>query len=133
MAQYIDKAAVVAEIERLDEFWHFYKGAAGGQAFVQSLLSFIDTLDVKEVDINKEISQFIDANFEKATIGYKLSLKRVAKYFFELGVQVNNPITAADKGMAEEIIINLKRVEQDYHLDLTKEMEWVRNKIQKGE
>jgi hypothetical protein len=35
--------------------------------------------------------------------------------------------------MAEEIIINLKRVEQDYRIDLTKEMEWLRNKVQKGE
>ena len=34
--------------------------------------------------------------------------------------------------MAEEIIINLKRVEQDYHIDLTREMEWVRNKVKKG-
>lgn len=46
MAQYIDKAKVVEEIERLDEFWHFYKGAAGGQAFVLSLLSFLDTLEM---------------------------------------------------------------------------------------
>ena len=58
-------------------------------------------------------------------------VKRTAKHFFELGLQVNNPITAADRGMAEEIIINLKRVEQDYHLDLTKEMEWLRNKTHK--
>lgn len=36
---------------------------------------------------------------------------------------------AAD--MAEEIIVNLKRVEQDYHIDLTREMEWVRNKVKK--
>lgn len=52
---------------------------------------------------------------------------------FELGLRVNNPITAADRGMAEEIINNLKRVEQDYHIDLTKYMEWLRNKTQKGE
>ncbi len=41
--------------------------------------------------------------------------------------------TAADKGTAEEIIINLKRVEQDYHIDLTREMEWLRNQVKKGE
>ena len=37
-------------------------------------------------------------------------------------------VTAADRGMAEEIIVNLKRIEKDYHIDLTREMEWVRNK-----
>ena len=29
-------------------------------------------------------------------------------------------------------IINLKRVEQDYRINLTKEIEWVRNQVQKG-
>ena len=49
-----------------------------------------NSIEVKEVDINKEISQFIDANFEKATIGHKLSLRRTAKYFFELGIAASN-------------------------------------------
>jgi len=41
-------------------------------------------------------------------------------------------LVTADRGMAEEIIINLKRVEQDYHINLTREMEWLRNKVKKG-
>ena len=41
--------------------------------------------------------------------------------------------SAFDRGMVEEIIINLKRVEQDYRIDLTKEMEWLRNIVKKGE
>ena len=61
------------------------------------LISFINTLEVKEVDINKEISQFIDSNFEKATIGHKLSLRRVAKHFFELGMQVSNKVQKGEK------------------------------------
>ena len=77
MEQYINKDAVVHEIERLQCPEHGY--------CLDKLLDFIDTLEVKEVDINKEISQFIDANFEKATIGHKLSLRRIAKHFFELG------------------------------------------------
>ena len=40
---------------------------------------------------------------------------------------------ASDRGMAEGIIVNLKRVEQDYRIDLTKEIEWLRNKVKKGE
>ena len=39
--------------------------------------------------------------------------------------------SASDRGMVEEIIINLKRVEQDYHIDLTKEMGWLRNIVRK--
>lgn len=90
MAQYIDKDALVAEIERrystnlIGNHSSFRNGKCEA---LREALSFIDTLEVKEVDINKEISQFIDANFEKATIGHKLSLRRTAKYFFELGIK----------------------------------------------
>ena len=49
------------------------------------------------------------------------------------GEYVSNPVTAADRGTAEEVIINLKRVEQDYRIDLTKEIEWARNQVKKGE
>lgn len=45
----------------------------------------------------------------------------------------NKQATASDKGMVEEIVINLKRVEHDYNIDLTREMEWLRSKSQKGE
>ena len=54
MAQYIDKDALVAEIERLDEYYHHSK-SAGGQAFIESLLSFINTLEVKEVNLVEEL------------------------------------------------------------------------------
>ena len=45
--------------------------------------------------------------------------------------EVQEP-TASDRGMAEEIIVNLKRVENDYRIDLTKQMEWLRNIVKKG-
>ena len=88
MAQYINKAALVAEIERLKSVFvnerdNFEKGY---HYSLNLFISFLNTLDVKEMDINKEISQFIDANFEKATIGHKLSLRRIAKHFYELGL-----------------------------------------------
>ena len=89
MAQYIDKSALVAEIERRRN--EFINSLMTEQVHTLSdILDFIDTLEVKEVDINKEISQFIDANFEKAKIGHKLSLRRTAKHFFELGLSVSN-------------------------------------------
>ena len=57
MAQYIDKSAVVAEIVRLqlstmDEHMNYYSQEAQGEynALVK-LEAFIDTLEVKEVDL----------------------------------------------------------------------------------
>lgn len=94
MTQYIDKSAIVAEIENCynecikrakivdADYWN-----AKADAYRNVLTILNDTLEVKEVDMNKVISQFIDANFEKATIGHKLSLRRVAKHFFELGLK----------------------------------------------
>ena len=56
MAQYIDKSAVVAEIEKLqlctmDEHMNFYSAEAQGEYNALSKLeSFLDTLEVKEID-----------------------------------------------------------------------------------
>ena len=73
MKELIDKTTVVAEIgncyneclkraEIVDaDYWN-----AKADAYRNVLTILDDTLEVKEVDINKEISQFIDANFEKA-------------------------------------------------------------------
>ena len=94
MKQYILKSALVAEIERRK---NYYENIQMIKPVYESniedfneLLSFLDTIEVKDLDINKEISHFIDANFKKAKIGHKLSLRRVAKHFFELGMSVNN-------------------------------------------
>ena len=64
MAHYIDKDRIVAEIKKLDEFWHLSKSAEG-QATVESLLSFLDTLEVKEDSLEKFKSlQHITGNME---------------------------------------------------------------------
>lgn len=59
MKHFIDKDALVAEIERLDDFYHLSK-SNGGEAFIESLRSFLGTLEVKEVDLKKETQQHID-------------------------------------------------------------------------
>lgn len=84
MTQYIDKDALVAEIERLDNFWHLSKDSTG-QAVVESLRSFLNTLEVKEVDLEKELDSMItpELKFHKALP----SLFDVAKHFYELGQQ----------------------------------------------
>ena len=86
----IDKAEVVTEIDKIineTNYVPFTDEVLGKLTACKKIKNFINILEVKEVDINKEISQFIDANFEKATIGHKLSLRRVAKHFFELGLK----------------------------------------------
>ena len=60
MAQYIDKDAVVAEIEKLRDEAHSKRYASLFQSGIESgcnqMLSFINTLEVKEVDLEKSIS-----------------------------------------------------------------------------
>ena len=48
-------------------------------------------------------------------------------------LEVKEVEDSAAADMAEGIIVNLKRVENDYHIDLTKQMEWLRNIVKKGE
>ena len=151
--KYIDKAAVVEEIEwrkticrRIansdNENSDYYKGKA--QAY-QEMQDFLDTLEVKEMDLEKAIDDYIYTNNGRKRLALELDWKQCditfkgnklinfAKHFFELGLAVSNPTTAADRGMAEEIIINLKRLEKDYRIDLTKEMEWLRQITKKQE
>ena len=152
----IDKDALIAEIERRLKFvenrlkrnnsyteegniaWERDKALYDSY---DQILSFINTLEVKEVDLDfQRFAKEMDAifalpssetkNTEEEPLNWEYA---IAKHFFELGMRVNNLITAADRGVAEEIIINLKRVEKDYRINLTKEIEWVRNQVKKGE
>ena len=137
----IDKDALVAEIKKRRSKNSKNKLNIAAAFEDNYLLSFLDTLEVKEVDLDFQMfAKEMDIvfalpssetkNTEEEPLNWEYA---IAKHFFELGVRVNNPITAADRGTAEEIIINLKKVEQDYRINLTREMEWLRNKVQKGE
>ena len=46
-----------------------------------------DSIEKKEMDLEKEITQFLETYFPDARIGHKLSLRRTAKHFFELGLK----------------------------------------------
>ena len=138
MEQYIPKSALVAEIESLldkstylEEYDCAYRDGNNGALY--ALKGKLDTLEVKEVDLKKEYKDFVEEDpvYNKLVNG--IVGKAIAKHFFELGLSASNPTTAADRGTAEEIIINLKRVEQDYRIDLTREIEWLRNKVKKGD
>jgi len=94
MKELIDKAAVVAEIERLDDYWHLSKSPCG-QAFVESLLSFLNDIEVKEVGLKEELKTLDNLLYDLdgvAVIGTSSFLtvedvKDIAKYFFELGLK----------------------------------------------
>ena len=73
-----------------------------------------------------------DEEMEEVDEAVKGALASLRYFINNLEVKEVEESTADDRGVAEEIIINLKRVEQDYHIDLTNEMEWIRNKSQKG-
>ena len=95
MAQYIDKDALVAKIESKKKYaqtlgdnainnsmQQFYDGMKQGCV---DILSTIDTLEVKEVDLEKEIpfrwSWFCIHDKDRE------SFVKVAKHFFELGLK----------------------------------------------
>jgi hypothetical protein len=100
MEQYIPKAAVVAEIERLRQE-HTSKEYCDEAALVlEELEDFLDTLEVKEVDLEDEIERvrkthFINDDFEKATLEGR-QITNIANHFFELGVNASNPLTWED-------------------------------------
>ena len=120
MAQYIDKAAVVTEIEELisngkikcqqsqennDQVsyiaWSEHIAACG------KILSFLDALEVKEIDLKKEY----DNKFFKDPVFCKLVNRNagisIAKYFFELGLNAKKEETKQLKA-EEEITDNTR-------------------------
>lgn len=78
MAEYISKSAVVAEIERLIEtnkafkktwkwkFKWFYRTIVGRLEVLEGLKIFLNTLEVKEVDIASMADEYYDALIKEA-------------------------------------------------------------------
>ena len=91
MEQYIPKSALVAKIEkRMDK-------NRGKQSLPQyfgmieedlNILSFINTLEVKEVDLDKEIGEYLSTYWHNEKELHPF-LGHMAKHFFELGMQVS--------------------------------------------
>ena len=91
----IDKSALVAEIESKKKYaqilgdnainssmQQFYDGMKQGCI---DILSTLDTLEVKEVDLDTEIMKYQREIYDRDT-----TVRDVAKYFFELGMVVSN-------------------------------------------
>jgi hypothetical protein len=113
MAQYIELDAVVTEIERriadnkreierashksLEDYFEGYE-----DALVLFKEKFLDTLEVKEVDLHKELDDYIER--QKAWIkddwvveynngdsfNHIYDLEKISKHFFELGLKVED-------------------------------------------
>lgn len=94
MTQYIDKAAMVAEIERRIKInkgcmlglrnLDYYQGKVDA---LSDTISLLDTLEVKEVDLEKE--------FDKCCENYTFDDEwdvYIAKHFFKLGLKLNKII-----------------------------------------
>lgn len=88
----IDKDALVAEINKRmsricgDDFYAEVK-----RGLYNSLIIYLNTHEVKEVDLEKEIDDAFLEN--KCNITDNVSLgefERIAKHFFELGMQISN-------------------------------------------
>lgn len=97
MTQYIDKAALVAEIQKLyDKDYHYLPSDIYG--YKDEFLAIIDELEVKEVDLEKEIKSFTEGLFHKVFDEDKSQddfdwddiatvIEHTAKHFFELGLK----------------------------------------------
>lgn len=135
MAQYINKDALVAEIEKrisrnkkrkeLEDIPEkIHQLIIEGQ-LLGELKHFLDSLEVKEVDFEKELDSMItpELKFHKALP----SLFDVAKHFFELGL--HSTITEEDCKLIWNIGDEIPNMpEEEFFKELLK-----RYKVQKGE
>jgi len=91
----IDKDKIVAEIERITDVLEKNSGYYGifGDAqmsICEKILSFLDTLSVKEVDLEKYYHDFLQKEWFDKNCNRTMSemMAFTAKHFFELGIKV---------------------------------------------
>jgi hypothetical protein len=94
MEQYIKKSALIAEIERLV---NNYDKALDYEAALEDVSNFLDTLEVKEVDLEKEIQRQYNVHknpdnsiVKDCVIMTKDGFEYFAKHFYELGLKVQH-------------------------------------------
>ena len=95
MPQYIDKDALVAEIEKKKKSLPW--GSCASQISMEcnckneaynDVISLANSMEVKEVDFEKEWEEYFKYRGDVATV----NIKHLAKHFFELGMKTSNPI-----------------------------------------
>ena len=96
MAQYLSKDTLVAEIERRLEALantsagdnREFAAIIGAQHYeLISLVQYINTLEVKEVDLEKEYKDFVEEDPVYNKLVNSIVGKVIAKHFFELGLK----------------------------------------------
>ena len=110
MPHLIDKSALVAEIENLENKYKkcparnsYEEGLKNGRLIgYKDALHKINTIEVKEVDLEKEIS----FQWSKFCLNGKDkdSFIKIATHFFELGLKVNKSLTWEDIANINDII-----------------------------
>ena len=92
MKQYIDKDALVTKINHHRQFTPEHTNAfiEGEEHAYRTILSFLDSLEVKEVDLEKEIEEVkhnykVDDN--RHTSICSADIEWLANHFFELGLR----------------------------------------------
>lgn len=87
MTQYIDKAALVAEIQKLyDKDYHYLPSDIYG--YKDEFLAIIDELEVKEINLEKIIEQtYHDRSVTDTSDMDHVSYENIARHFFELGIK----------------------------------------------
>ena len=92
MAQYIDKAAVKAIIGRMqdctmDEDGNFYSSSALAEYNILcDIENRLNTLEVKEVNLEKEIDKEIETRWRGEYL-FTSKFRESARHFFELGLK----------------------------------------------
>ena len=124
MEQYISKSALVAEIKRLLVFYSKeiednkedpWAMDIAKRDILQEILSFIDTLEAKEVDMEKEIESYFKGFGKFPSVGIDDCID-IAKHFFELGLKASNPIFEVNLESLVRQVIDLY-IEAGKHYD----------------
>ena len=105
MTQYISKSALVAELERRKKYYENIQMIKpvyeNNIEDFNELLSFLDTIEVKEVDLDSDIRTYLTNHFNIYEDGVLQSKKsglplrtydiiKVAEHFFELALSLKN-------------------------------------------
>ena len=101
MEEYISKSALVAEIKRRIKEIEEIGTYLSPKGVLTNLLCYLNILEVKEVDLEKEYERYYEQERNIQTF-------KLAKHFFELGLKAQ------------------KEIENEDLIDLHKTCEWVR-------
>lgn len=114
MTKYIDKDALVAEIERLFKKAEKSSGEYQNGA-IHTLITLkdeLDTFETKEVDLEKEVRNFLNDNYtsveepdEFLTTTMQIDdMTKFAEHFYALGLNVGNPTSQNAQDLIEKYV-----------------------------